>query len=212
MSDTADRAFDKGLMHPQRRTRAPSQSADARSVLPDRLADGPGRCEGRLRHLANTLQEEAQPRFPVTRVPDVVEEVVVGAPVALEVQAKRRGGSQPWRRRKKDSRRLLSLASSLERTNEKFRPFAFLRIPPRKNVFLSETPSIRPHHPPTRPPHGSRASDLSSPAIMNSSTTLTGRAAAMAAVCRAWRPSASRSTAATVPTPSPQTMRKRRGG
>ena len=60
--------------------------------------------------------------------------------------------------------------------------------------------------------YGSRAKDLSNPAIMNNSTTLTGRAAAMAAVCKAWRPSASRSTAATNPTPSPQTMRKRCGG
>ena len=41
---------------------------------------------------------------------------------------------------------------------------------------------------------------------------LTGRAAAMAAVCKAWRPSASSSTAATTPMPSPQTMRKRWGG
>ncbi len=42
--------------------------------------------------------------------------------------------------------------------------------------------------------------------------TLTGRAAAMDAVCSAFSPPANNSTAATKPSPSPQTMRKPCGG
>ena len=79
--------FDQGLVHAQCRTRTPSQAADSRAVVADRFADGPGRGDPRFRDLTHTLQEEPQPGFPITGVPDVAQKLVVGAPIAFEVQA-----------------------------------------------------------------------------------------------------------------------------
>ena len=87
VANVADWTFDEGLVHSQRRTRTPSLAADPRSIFPDRFAGGPIRRDSCFCYVAHALQEEPQLGFPVSGVPDVVEKVVVGAPIAFEVQA-----------------------------------------------------------------------------------------------------------------------------
>ena len=87
VADAPGRALDQGLVHSQCRARPPSQAAESRPVVPNRFADGPGRGVPRFRDLAHALQEEPQPGFPITGAADVAQKLVVGAPIALEVQA-----------------------------------------------------------------------------------------------------------------------------
>ena len=65
----------------------PPLTADSRAVVTDRFAGGPGRRDRGFGHFSHTFQEEPQPSLPVSAVPGVVQELVVGAPIVFEVQA-----------------------------------------------------------------------------------------------------------------------------
>ena len=87
VADVADRTFDERLVYPQRGTRTPPLASDSRAVAADRFAGGPGRRDRGFGHFPHTVQEEPQPDLPVAGAPGVIQELVVGAPLALEVKA-----------------------------------------------------------------------------------------------------------------------------